>query len=154
VEERYALLCNSFVSFSRLSLLSIQIQDVDAAIKEAFNTPNMKMLEGCTKTQLLILCAVYLETCYSGQQDVHLDLVHERLHGMLPGRSLSFPQLLQNTQFLSTTRLVLSDGRNNRLKLRLSLNIGSDDLSYSLAKHNDHEVNSLVKMMEMASNRS
>lgn len=148
------MLCNSCAIFKVVYYLSTQIQDVDAAIKEAFNTPNMKMLEGCTKTQLLILCAVYLETCYSGQQDVHLDSVYERLHGMLPGRSLSFPQLLQNTQLLCTTRLLLSDGRNDRLKLRLSLNIGSDDLSYSLAKHNDHEVSSMVNVIEMASNRS
>lgn len=111
--------------------LRVTLQDIDTAIREAYNTLNVKILEGCTKDQLLLLCAIHLECQFTGgQSDVSLNSVFERLNSSFVGYSVLFPAVLQNVSILSSCRLIFCDGVGNRLITKVSLNVAKEDLKY------------------------
>lgn len=111
--------------------LRVTLPNIDTAIREAYNTLHVKILEGCTKDQLLLMCAIHLECHFSGgSTDVSLDAAFERLNGSFPGYTVSFPIVLQNLSTLRSCRLVFSDGIDHRLSTKVSLNVAKEDLRY------------------------
>lgn len=110
--------------------LRVTLPNIDRAIREAYNTLHVKILEGCTKDQLLLMSTIHLEVHFSGQSDVKLDAVYERLNSSFPGYRISFPLVLQNVSTLSSCRLLFSDTIDHRLSTKVSLNVSKEDLVY------------------------
>lgn len=116
---------------------------MDKAIREAFGTPHIKMLENCTKIQLYILAALHLEATFSGHYEASIDAIFARIGEISHGKKFSYPLVLQNIKNLCGSRLIVCDGSRERLREKLSLNITSDDLSHVLASSADGSIRRL-----------
>lgn len=114
--------------------LQVRARDIDAAAKEAYNSPSIKMLAGCTRDQLMLMAAMCLECQYAGAENdtVILEDVFHRLNGSFPGYSVALPVLLHNVSNLGSSKLILCDGVSNRLGCKISLNVVKEDLKYVL----------------------
>jgi hypothetical protein len=121
---------------------------VDEAIKESYNTLNIKMLEGCTRDQLLFMAAIHLESTFSGQSDVILHAVFDRLNTTFLGYKTSLPNVLENISILSTCRLIVCDGLSNRLSTKLAINVGHDDLSFVMKARNCPQLEDVASRLQ------
>ena len=106
------------------------------------------MLESCTKTQLLTLMAIHLESFYTGQYEVTIDLLADRLNSLLPGTKIPFPTVLQSVYNLSNCRLLSCDGSKDRMKSKVTLNISTDDMSYIANNHPDRDIKNLARRLQ------
>lgn len=122
------------------------MRNVDAAIREAFDTPHVKMVRESSKLELLILGAIVLESRYTGQSEVSLENVGERLSTMGRVKVPPFSALLACTVGLAARKVILCDGTHKRLKAKVALNVPIDDLSYVL--NNDAELSWLADRLK------
>jgi origin recognition complex subunit 1 len=115
--------------------LLVSARDIDAAAKEAYNSPSIKMLAGCTRDQLMLMAAMCLECQYSGAENdtIILEDAFDRLNGSFPGYSIALPALLHSVSNLGSSKLILCDGISNRLGCKISLNVVKEDLKYVLS---------------------
>lgn len=127
--------------------LRVTITDIDEAIREAYNMLHVKILEGCTRDQLLLMCAIHLECQFSGgQNDVSLHAAVDRLNSSFPGYSTILPLVLQNISTLSSSRLVFCDGVGHRLATKISLNVTKEDLRYVMRTRGELEQKAADRM--------
>lgn len=110
----------------------VQMRDVDAAIREAFSTPYMKMLRNCSRAELLLLTGIVLETRYTGHCEVLLDNAASRLSTLGSNTIPPFSVVLECAIGLSARRIVLCDAGQKGLKAKVVLNVPIDDLAYVL----------------------
>jgi origin recognition complex subunit 1 len=122
--------------------LQVRARDIDAAAKEAYNSPSIKMLAGCTRDQLMLMAAMCLECQYSGAENetIILEDVFHRLNGSFPGYSIALPGLLHSVSTLGSSKLILCDGVSNRLGCKISLNVVKEDLKYVLSDETRSDV--------------
>jgi len=134
---------NVFCLFYRTSL---QMKDVDSAIREAFSTPHIKMVRDSSTLELLLLCAIVLESRYTGQCEVYLDNAASRLSTLGNTTIPPFSALLQCAVGLAARKVVLCDAGHKRLKAKLALNVPVDDISYVLS--NDPDLSWLAERLK------
>jgi len=94
------------------------------------------------------MAALQLETIFTGQYEAFLSSIYERVNGLLNGSKFSLSTILKSVSDLESTRLIVSDGAKDRLKLKLSLNISADDLRYTLSNHPDAEISRLGERLK------
>lgn len=122
--------------------LQVRASDINDAAKEAYNSPSIKMLAGCTRDQLMLMAAMCLECQYSGAENdtIILEDVFHRLNSSFPGYGVALPALLHSVSNLGSSKLILCDGVSNRLGCKISLNVVKEDLKYVLSDETRSDV--------------
>jgi origin recognition complex subunit 1 len=116
-----------------------QLKHVDAAIREAFNTLHVKIMEASSRLERLVLAALHLESRFTGRPEALLEAVADRLDQLCMANNeprYSFSAVLQCTVGLGAARLLLCDPGHKRLKAKVALNVPVNDLLYVLTKDN------------------
>lgn len=120
--------------------LQVKITDVDAAIREAFSTPQLRLLQQSPLLSRLVLASVQLESHYAGQCEVDIKSVYDRLkelYSVMHYDKISFAMYSEIVINLISQRLLLSDNATCRILRKIALNIRPDDLVAVLKADND-----------------
>lgn len=115
----------------------VTIRDVDAAIREAFSSPHIKIIRQSCKAERLFLAALHLETRYTGQCEVPLANVASRLAVLSHGKVSRFTTVVQCAVGLAARKVVICDVASKRLKAKVALNVPVEDVTYVLTNDKD-----------------
>ena len=113
------------------NIFKVKITDVDVAIREAFGTPQLKLLQQSPLLYRLVLVAVELESHYAGQCDVRASSVYERLkelYSVMTREKLNFSNFSDIVADLVSQRLLICETGRCRLGVKIAMNVRSDDL--------------------------
>lgn len=120
----------------------MQIRDADRAIKEAFNSPSSCMLQESSYLERILLTALLFEVRQTGKCEVYLSDVADRINVLCTDCSPSYASVMASSISLAGRRLVLCSPGVHRTRMKISLNVPIDDLTYVLT--NDPALSSLV----------
>lgn len=126
-------------SLVETDLQRIELQDVDTAIQEMFEAPQMQLLGRCALQEKIFLGAILIELRRSGLAETtfekvaltHIDLC--KTHGIyVPNRCT----LSTISSRLGAWRLLIVERGGRRRHQKLQLNIPSDDIVFLFKKEN------------------
>lgn len=113
---------------------------MDAAIREAFNTSHVKLMQESCRLERLLLGAVHLEARFTGRAEAALEAVADRLRQLCAANGEpQYPigALLECAVALGSKRLLICDPGHKRLKAKVALNVPVNDLVHVLAHDRD-----------------
>ena len=112
--------------------LCVKIQNINAAIQEMFKTPHVKMLEGASRLERLLLAALLLEGRYTGRLDATMAAVYDRIKGLLAGhKDFQFAggAVIEAVAHLNAKRLIICDAPAKRIHCKIALNVPIHELT-------------------------
>jgi origin recognition complex subunit 1 len=114
--------------------VKVTIRDVDTAIREAFNTPQLRMIRHSPLMERLLLAAVHLESRYAGRCEVSLEGAYNRYVEMdaAHGRP-QFSTILECVVSMAERKLLVCEAGHRRLAVKVALNVRTDDLIGALS---------------------
>lgn len=123
----------------------MQIRDADRAIKEAFNSPSSCMLQESSFLEQILLIALLLEIRQTGKCEVSMSDVADRINILCTDSPPSYASVLASAMSLASRRLVLCSPGMHRTRMKISLNVPTDDLMYVLT--NDQALSPLISRL-------